>query len=50
MGLDVMTRTFRIRRSLDNVQKSHIGYVINVNFRLEDDNERFAVKLDGKNR
>lgn len=45
-----MARTFRIWGSLDNVQKSHIGYIINVNLRLENNNERLAVKLDGKNR
>lgn len=42
--------TVGVGRSFDDVQKTHVGYIINVNFGLEDDNKRFTVQLDGKNR
>lgn len=43
-------RTFGIGRGLDDMQQSHVGDIIDVNFGLENDDQCLAVKFDGENR
>lgn len=42
--------TFRVRRGLYNVQKTHIGYVVYVYFDFQHNDKGFPVQLDSKNR